>query len=99
MSVLMVRPQIKPEAVNEVEQHVRALFSALDEAAPNGVRYSSLRVDGSDTFVILLELEDPDKNPLPDIPAFREFQARLAGCLAEPPVAEQLTVVGSYRSY
>ena len=49
--------------------------------------------------MILLEVEDGTENPLPSVPAFREFQAGLKSWLAEPPVPEQLTVVGSYNLF
>ena len=47
----------------------------------------------------LLELEEGMENPLPSIPAFVEFQEKLKSWLVEPPVPEQLTIVGSYRSF
>ena len=33
------------------------------------------------------------------VPAFRDFQAALPGWVAEAPVVEQLTPVGSYRVF
>ena len=33
------------------------------------------------------------------VPAFRDFQAALPGWVAEAPVVEQLTPVGSYRLF
>jgi hypothetical protein len=40
-----------------------------------------------------------DGQSSPQIPAFRGFQANLKRWGAEPPVPEQLTVVGSYRAF
>ena len=99
MSMLMVRAKVKPESVAELEAAAKTMFAALDEAKPRGVRYTSSRLPDGVTYVALLELEDGKDNPLPQIAAFREFQAKLQQWLAEPPSAEQLTVVGSYASF
>ena len=75
------------------------MFAAIDAAAPQGVRYASCKLPDGETFVILLELDDDTDNPLLGVPAFREFQATLQNWIAEPPVVEQLTPVGSYRLF
>ena len=96
--MMMVRARVKAENADEVEAAAKTMFSALEDAQPQGVRYTSSRLPDGETFVALLELEGTD-NPLPSIPAFVEFQEKLKGWLVEPPIAEQLTVVGSYRSF
>lgn len=100
MSVMMLRAKVKSERVAEVEAAATAMFSAINEAKPAGVRYASTKLPDGETFVILLELEGTtDENPLTAVPEFREFQANLKDWLAEPPVPEQLTVVGSYELF
>ena len=96
MTVLMVRSKVKEESVAEVEAAVGKVFAAIDEAQPQGVRYTSCKLADGLTFVALLQLDDGIENPLVELPAFREFQANLPGWVDGPPVAEQLTVVGSY---
>jgi hypothetical protein len=104
MPVMLLRAKVKAENVADVEAAVTTMFSAIHQAEPKGVRYASCKVangavvDGA-TFVILLELEDGAENPLAAVPAFREFQQGLANWLAEPPLPEQLTVVGSYNLF
>lgn len=49
--------------------------------------------------MVPLEIEDGADNPLPGLPAFAEFQEDLKKWMAEPPVVEQMTVVGSYRLF
>ena len=93
-NVMMIRATVTDDDVAEVEAAAKAMFAAIDEARPTGVKYASLRVGGA-TFVALLALDGAD-NPLPAIAEFRAFQERLQGWLAEPPTAEQATVVGSY---
>jgi hypothetical protein len=99
MSVRMVRAKIKAGKTAELEQAAREMFAAIDAAAPQGVRYASCKLPDGETFVILLELDDDTDNPLFGVPAFREFQGTLQNWIAETPVVEQLTPVGSYRLF
>ena len=98
MSVRMVRAKIKPGKVAEVEKATKEMFDAIAAAAPRGVRYASCKLPDDETFVVLLQLDD-EQNPLVAVPAFRDFQAALQGWVAEAPVVEQLTPVGSYRLF
>jgi hypothetical protein len=98
MNVMTVRAKVKAESAADVEAAVRRMFAAIDEAQPRGVRYASCRLPDGVTFVVLLALDGAD-NPLPAVPEFREFQEKLKTWVAEPPIAEQLTVVGSYRLF
>jgi hypothetical protein len=99
MSVLMVRSKVKTENVGEVEAAVQRLFAAIQQAQPHGIRYASCRLADGVTYVATLELDDGVENPLPALPEFREFQANLKAWTAEPPIPEQLTVIGSYRLF
>jgi hypothetical protein len=96
MSVLMVRAKVKEDKVADVEAAAGKMFAAIEAAAPTGVRYASLKAADGVTFTALLEVADGVDNPLPALPEFQAFQAGLKEWIAEPPVAEQLTVVGSY---
>ncbi len=51
------------------------------------------------TFVIFLQLDQGAGNPLEGLPEFQQFQQDLQTYLIEPPAAEPLTVVGSYRLF
>jgi hypothetical protein len=99
MSVVMIRARVKDESVAEVESAAKAMFAAIDEAQPQGIRYASTKLPDGVTFVILLAVEDGIENPLPAVPAFREFQQNLPGWLVEPATPEPLTVVGSYNLF
>ena len=96
---MIVRSRVTPECVAEVEAGVRKMFAAIEQAHPKGVCYSSSRLPDGVTFLAQLELQDGAENPLPQIPAFREFQENLKQWIAGSPVPEQLTVIGSYRSF
>jgi quinol monooxygenase YgiN len=99
MSVRMVRAKIRPGKVAEVEKASKEMFDAIASAAPQGVRYASCKLPDDETFVVLLQLDDDEQNPLVAVPAFRAFQAALQGWVTEAPVVEQLTPVGSYRLF
>src|SRR5215831_19321047 len=99
MSVLMIRSKVKAADAAEVEAAAKRLFAALQEAQPRGIRYTSCRLSDGVTYVALLELDEGLENPLPALPEFREFQESLKQWMAEPPIPEPLTVVGSYRFF
>jgi hypothetical protein len=99
MNVIMIRAKVKPENVKDVEAAANTMFSALHTLQPKGVRYASSKLADGVTFVIFLALESPNDNPLPAVPEFRAFQEGLKGWLAEPPVSESLSVVGSYNLF
>ena len=99
MSILMVRSKVKAEKVTEVEGGIKRLFAALQQAHPEGIRYSSCRLADGVTYIALLEIDEGVDNPLPTLPEFREFQENLKTWMTEPPTAEQLTVSGSYRLF
>lgn len=99
MSVMMLRAKVKDENVADVEAALTAMFSAIERARPEGVRYASCRLADTSTFVILLQVEDGIENPLPTVNEFTKFQEDLRGWIAEPPVPEQLTVVGSFNLF
>jgi hypothetical protein len=99
MNVLMVRSKVKADRVADVEAAIEKVFSAIQREQPAGVRYASSRLQDGVTFVALLEVEEGVDNPLPSLPAFLQFQEELKELTAEPPTAEQMTVVGTYRLF
>jgi hypothetical protein len=99
MSTLIVRSRVKAEHTADLEAAAQRLFAALEQAQPQGIRYASGRLGDGATYVAMLALDDGVENPLPAMPEFRAFQDGLRLWVAEPPVAEQVTVVGSYRMF
>ncbi len=98
MEVLMVRSKIKAEGVTDVAAAVKKVLAALDAAQPQGLRYGSLQVDG-DTFIALRQLDDSAKNPLEDLPEYKELLEVVEPVRAGPPVVEMWTVTGFYRLF
>jgi hypothetical protein len=68
-------------------------------ARPEGLRYASMRLVDSSTFVALFELADGIEDPRPAVPEFQRFLEQLKGLVDGPPVIEQLDVVGSYNLF
>jgi hypothetical protein len=98
MSVMMFRAQVKEEHVVELEAAAKQVFSALEEAPPEGIRYAASKLPDGVTFVILLGLEGAE-NPLNSVPEYRAFLGRLKDWLVAPASQEPLTVVGSYNLF
>src|SRR5690242_16518554 len=96
MNLTMLRADVKPERADEAETATKELFAAIDAAQPKGVHYASCRVPGEPTFVVLVGFDDPNDNPLPNIPEWVAFQQRLKDWIVQPPTPETVTVVGSY---
>lgn len=99
MSVRMIRAMIKVGKAADLEKAAQEMFTAIEAAQPQGVRYASCKLPDGVTYVILLGLDDDENNPLGAVPAFRDFQENLNTWIAGPPAIEQLTPVGSYRLF
>ncbi len=92
---VMVRYQTTVEAAEANRGLVEQVFAELRSTNPDGLRYVTVRLDDGVTFVHLA-IVDAAENPLPQVAAFQAFQKGLGDRLTEPPVANQVTVVGSY---
>src|SRR5689334_5094084 len=97
MSLRMIHAKIWSDKATEMEK--AQWFAAIDCAQPGGVRYASCRLPDGITYVILLDLDNDERNPLEAVPGFTEFQENLKNFLTAPPEVQQLTPVGSYRLF
>ena len=91
---VVVRYRTRPDAADENEQLISAVFEELAAAQPGGIRYFAVRVDEA-TFVHTAVI-DSDTNPLDDLPAFKAFTSGIAGRCEEPPAPASGRLVGSY---
>ena len=96
MKRTVIRYRTKPERADENARLVAAVFQELTAQAPDGVRYMALRL-ADDTFVHVVETAGDGPSPLPQLAAFRAFQAGLGERCLEPPRALEATVVGAWR--
>lgn len=95
MRQTLIRYRTKPESTGENERLIQNVFKELHAQAPEGVRYLALKLaDGS--FVHLVQNEGSEST-LPNLDAFRKFQADLKERVMEQPQANEATIVGDYR--
>ena len=93
----LIRYKTRPEASDRNAELVSAVFAELKAAAPDGVRYLTLRLD-DDTFIHLVESTTEDgSTPIPKLTAFQAFQSGIRERCAEPPLVRDVTIVGNYR--
>jgi len=100
MTVLMVRYEVHQESVTDLEVWASKMFTMIEEQQPEGIRYALCKLPDGVTHVGFLELDDGVENPLLSIDAAREFQQHLGEWVdGDPPVAQPLTVIGSYGMF
>ena len=82
----------------EIINSVRNGLKALDRHKPGGVRLAYWRLTDSNDFIALIELSDPEKNPLFDIQETRELPAaigeKVEGGYPKPRLLELLGAYG-----
>jgi hypothetical protein len=91
---VVVRYRVKAEALEENVALVQAVYAELAAAQPEGIRYSTCRVDER-TFVHMAVVDGPT-NPLEGLPAFQTFTAGIADRCEDGPQALGGEVVGTY---
>ena len=92
---VIVRYRTRPDAADENARLVEEVYAALAEQQPADFRYTTYRLQDGVTFVHVAHHGD-GANPLPELPAFAEFQRELKGRCEEPPAPSEATIVGSY---
>jgi hypothetical protein len=97
MTVLVVQYKVKEDSVAEVEAGIDRMMAAIETEQPTGIRYALGKLPDGLTFLGVVELQDGVENPLPSIPAAREFQLKLRDWVdGEPPTPAPLHVLGAY---
>ena len=96
MKKVMVRYKVKPERVAENEELVRAVYEELQRTRPDGLRYTTFRLEDGVSFVHIAFEEDNAKG-LPDLKAFREFTREIDDRCDEKPLVTVLDEIGSFR--
>ena len=98
MKQVMVRYRVLPERVAENEELIREVYRELADTDPEGLRYATFRLEDGVSFMHLAETDD-ERNPLPELAAFKRFQANIRERCEEPPVVTELSEVGAYRLF
>lgn len=100
MRQVMVRYTVRPEQAEHNEQLIREVYGALDDAAPDGLRYTTMVLEDGVSFVHLATIDtETGDNPLAELPAFAAFTRDIADRCVEPPVTIVARTVGAYRLY
>jgi len=96
MRTVMVRYQVRPDAVAENEALIRKVFDQLAREQPQGLRYQSIKLADGVSFVHVATLEGEGVNPLTQMAAFKEFISGIKERCVEQPATVEAQVVGSY---
>jgi hypothetical protein len=93
----MVSYKLKPDRVAENEGLVAAVFEAVRQARPAGLRYATFRLEDGVSFVHIVSHEEADGvNALTALPAFKAFAVGVKDRCEVLPHRVDLTEVGSY---
>ncbi len=96
----LIRYKTKPEFADENQRLVEKVYEELRAVDPGGVHYATLRLADGVTFLHLFTTDsDAGAKTLGNITAFKEFQKDLPQRCAEGPVAQDVSVIGSYRVF
>jgi hypothetical protein len=93
---VVVRYQVRPDAAQENQRLVEAVYAELDERQPDGLRYATFKLADGVSFVHVAII-DSDEDPLGGIAAFQEFQRGVGDRVTVGPDASPAALVGSYR--
>ncbi|MDH6590463.1 hypothetical protein M2165_000352 [Variovorax sp. TBS-050B] len=93
----MVRYTLKADRVAENERLVRAVFQALQAAAPAGLRYATFKqADGVSFMHLVSQPAGGDTSALTSLPEFQAFVAEIRSRCETPPVTTELEEIGNH---
>lgn len=96
----MVRYKLRADRVEENKSLVKAIFEELNAKRPARLRYASFGFPDGVSFVHIASIETTDgSNPLSMTDAFPLFTKDIKDRCEEPPVAVDLSEVGSYNLF
>lgn len=96
MGSSMVRYKVRPERADENVALVEAVYAQLAAERPEGLHYATFRLpDGVSFMHIVIDTDQPGRI-LGEIAAFKAFSADIESRCDEPPVATEITRIGSY---
>jgi hypothetical protein len=97
MASSMIRYKLRPDRVDENETLVKAVYEQLNRERPDGLQYATFKLPDGVSFMHLVFESDEPGRILNEVAAFKAFVADIGSRCDEPPVATELTVVGSYN--
>jgi hypothetical protein len=82
---------------DENQRLIAAVFTELAERAPEGLNYQVFRLDDGVSFIHVVSYDDGVANVLPELAAFKQFQAEFADRVEAAPARSDAEVIGDYR--
>lgn len=96
MGSSMIRYKVRPDRADENESLVKAVYEQLARERPEGLHYATFRLpDGVSFMHIVIDSDQPGRI-LGELAAFKAFVGDIESRCDEPPVATELTLVGSF---
>ena len=96
MGSSMIRYKVRPDHADENESLVTAVYEQLARERPDGLHYATFKLpDGVSFMHVVFETDQPGRI-LNEVAAFKAFTADIESRCEEPPVATELTLLGSY---
>ncbi|MEA2613325.1 MAG: hypothetical protein QOI52_1284 [Chloroflexota bacterium] len=96
MGSSMIRYKVRPDRADENVTLVQAVYAQLARERPEGLHYATFRLPDGVSFMHVVIESDQASRILNELAAFKAFTADIAGRCEEPPVATEITLVGSY---
>jgi hypothetical protein len=96
MGSSMVRYKVKPDRAEENVALVKAVYEQLARERPEGIHYATFRLPDGVSFMHVVVDSDQPGRILNELSAFKAFVGDIAARCDEPPVATEITLVGSY---
>jgi len=98
MKRIMVRYKVKSDQAGENQRLVEQVYAELQRNAPAEFRYATFKQSDGVSFVHIASTETASgDSPLPQLSAFKAFQAQIKERCEEPPVVMDLEEIGSYH--
>jgi hypothetical protein len=92
----MIRYKVRPDRANENEALVKAVYEQLAHERPEGLHYATFKLpDGVSFMHVVIDSDQPGRI-LNEVAAFKAFVTAIESRCEEPPVATELTLIGSY---
>jgi hypothetical protein len=99
LETTMIKYTVKPDRAAENENYIKQVFAQLEREKPNGLRYAAFKLEDGVTFVHIVSVDDPGRNPLRKLTAFKAFVDDIDARCAKQPNASDLVEIGSYRIF
>jgi hypothetical protein len=96
MGSSMIRYKVRPDRADENESLVKAVYEQLHRERPEGLHYATFKLPDGVSFVHVVIDSDQPGRILNEVAAFKAFVAEIESRCEEPPVATELTIVGSF---